>query len=230
MSPHANPRAMRSRVPAAALLLIVGLLVAACGSATEPIPSGPTGSGDPSGSDPAASASPIAPSASPPDGTGAATPDPAGSDGASFAPGEPVPATSCSGLPQNQDFYAGAAGGLEWQVYCAVLPEGWYVETGSYRLGKGGTLRISYLGPANGRIELREGAICAVEDACAPVGTAGPPARFGDRDATFLTLDGGGYAIAADPGAALSWVLYATNLDEATVRDLGAALLPVARP
>lgn len=148
---------------------------------------------------------------------------------------EPLPSLAptiggeaCSGLPANRSFYAGAAEGVAWRVYCAVLPEGWIVQDGSYRLADGGRLQVAYVAPDGGRFELREGAICAADPDCRPSGTELGQTAFGDRLATLLARDGGGYAAVIDGGAPISWVAYGANLDEPTFRGLLAALLPVA--
>ena len=69
------------------------------------------------------------------------------------------PASACSGTAENKDFYAAAAAAVQWTVYCPVLPKGWFVVTGRYRLAGGGRLEISYRGPSGASFTLREGAV-----------------------------------------------------------------------
>jgi hypothetical protein len=117
-----------------------------------------------------------------------------------------------------------AAAALTWTVYCPVFPDGWFVETGSFRLGGGGTLRIAYKGPNGARLELREGAICGDPSACRPSGQESGTTAFGDREGTLIALEGGGHAVVVDAGAPVSWMAIGANLDEATFRDLAAAI------
>lgn len=218
----------------AAIALVGLLLVAACGTTTISPPGspGPT-TGLASGSPPPGT------EATPPPGGTTEPPPPGSSPGESAAPGEsPAPtagdggsspggdgsAAACSGLPTNRDFFAAAAAALDWDVYCGVFPEGWFVETGSYRLRDGGQLMIAYRGPNGARLELREGAFCGDLGGCVPSGQEQGQAAFGDREGTFLVLDGGGYAVVVDRAASISWLAIGANLDEASFRALVAAL------
>ena len=137
------------------------------------------------------------------------------------------PASACSGTAENQDFYADAAGAVTWTVYCPVLPKGWFVVTGRYRLAGGGRLEISYRGPGGASFTLREGAFCGDPDGCIPAGTELGPAAFGDLTGTLISADDGSWAIVVDAGQNPSWLLVAEVASEAAARDLGAALTAV---
>lgn len=215
----------------AALLAV--LFVAGCGasidtasplqalpSAATPTGSGPAGSPDVSASSTGSPNDATQPTTVP-SGPGSASPDTSPGDGSTSA-------SDCSGSDQNRAFFADAAVALPWDVYCPVLPDAWFVETGSYRLGDGGTLRIAYKGPDGARIELREGAICGDPSACRPAGQEIGTTAFGDRQGTLIALEGGGHAVVVDAGAPVSWLAVGANLDEATFRDLVAAVHRVA--
>ncbi len=150
------------------------------------------------------------------------TPDP--TEGASAGP--VGAATDCTGTAENRTFYESVSAAVAWTVYCPVLPSGWYVEQGSYRLADGGRLVISYRGPGGAHITLSEGAWCTDGSGCAPSGTDAGTATFADRDGA-LFVDGPRYVIAVDPGSDLSWQLVSDGLDEATVRAFGSALIAV---
>ena len=145
--------------------------------------------------------------------------------------GEPSPAggpaSACSGTAENQDFYADAAAAVGWTVYCPVLPKGWFVVTGRYRLAGGGRLEISYRGPGGSRFTLREGAFCGDSDGCVPAGTELGAASFGNLSGTLISADDGSWAIVVDAGANPSWLLVAEVASEEAARDLGAALTAV---
>lgn len=146
------------------------------------------------------------------------TPEPTGGDG---------PAAACSGNDGNRNFFANLAAAVAWPVYCAVLPAGWFVQQGSYRLANGGKLEITYAGPGGARLALSEGAFCTDGSGCVPAGSDLGSAAFGDREGTLVSLSSGGWAIVVDRGETLSWLLVATGVDEIQARALGAALAVV---
>ncbi len=145
-------------------------------------------------------------------------------DGASPGTG---PAAACSGNAKNKAFYADAAAAVAWTVYCPVLPKGWFIVTGRYRLAGGGRLEISYRGPNDATFTLREGAFCGDPDGCVPSGSTLGAAPFGDLDGTLIAADDGSWAIVVDPGANPSWLLVAEVASEEAARDLGSSLVVV---
>jgi hypothetical protein len=140
----------------------------------------------------------------------------------------PDPAAACSGTAQNRDFFRAAATVMAWTVYCAVLPSGWFVDSGQYRQAAGGWIQIAYKGPGGARLELHEGAFCSASDGCVPPGTESGDASFGDRTGTLVALTDGGWAVVVDRGTAISWLAVGSGLDEATFRQLAGALATVA--
>jgi hypothetical protein len=137
------------------------------------------------------------------------------------------PAAPCAGSDENRDFFVEAAHAVEWPVYCAVLPQGWVVETGSYRLANGGKLEIAYRNRSGARLELHEGAFCADGDVCALDGADRGPASFGDRPGTLVLAGDGSWAVTVDHGEPISWLAIGRGFDEATFRDTAAALVRV---
>jgi hypothetical protein len=137
------------------------------------------------------------------------------------------PASACSGSAENQDFFADAAAAVEWTVYCPVLPDGWFVVTGRYRLAGGGRLEISYRGPGGASFTLREGAFCGDPDGCIPAGSELGGAAFGDRNGTMIAADDGSWAIVVDAGANPSWLLVAEVASEEAARKIGQSLVAV---
>jgi hypothetical protein len=137
-------------------------------------------------------------------------------------------AAACSGSDANRDFFEDAASVLNWTVYCAVLPTGWFVNSGEYRRAGGGRLEIAYRGPGGARLELHEGAYCAAGDGCVPSGTEAGEASFGDKSGTLIATDDGGWALIVDGDAQISWLAVGTGLDEAAFRALTAAIAAVS--
>lgn len=140
------------------------------------------------------------------------------------------PAGACSGNDANREFYASVAFRVDWTVLCAVLPKGWYVSSGSYRLANGGKLVIGYKGPAGATIDLSEGAFCADASGCVPSGVDGGDVPLGPMTGTLVRITAGGDAIVVDRGLNPSWQLVTHGLDEATSLAFGAALTVVAKP
>ena len=227
--------------PAARLLALIGVaaLVAACGGTPTP----PVTTGSPS---PSAAASPSvassalstqAPSASA-SGSTSATPS-AGPDGSASpqASESPLPTASpsprpgsadaCSGTAENRDFYVALAGSVAWDVYCPVLPPGWFVESGSYyRLSNEGQLSITYRGPDGGRLVVREGSYCAAVPDCIPTGPDAGTASFSDRPARLVEAEGGAWLVVAE-GGDVNWEAKGTGMDGATLSGFTAAFARV---
>jgi hypothetical protein len=209
-------------------------MVAACANSTG------TGSPGSSSAAPDASGAPIdsggpAPASGEPSAEPSGeAPSPGGSAGAAGSPG-PVPiagpggdaAADCSGSNENRDFFASMAAAVDWVVYCPVLPTGWFVESGQYRLADGGRLEIVYRGPERAQITLDEGAFCTIQGGCVPPGQDVAATAFDGQDGLLVALDDGSWAIALDREATLSWLLIVTGLDEATARSIAADLVVV---
>jgi hypothetical protein len=154
---------------------------------------------------------------------------------ATVAPAESDPATgasgaaeACTGSDDNRAFFEGIARAADWTVLCGVLPGGWFVSQGSYRLANGGKLLIGYKGPGGATIALSQGAFCSSADGCVPDGSEVGAAALGPLDATlYQTADG--FAIVAAPGENPSWLMTTTGLDRESAVGYAAALAEVGR-
>jgi hypothetical protein len=153
----------------------------------------------------------------------AAPPNP--SDQPSTNPGS---AAGCSGSDENRDFFASMAAAVDWTVYCPVLPDGWFVNDGQYRLAGGGWMRIGYDGPGDDGILLQQGAFCTDDGGCVPAGQDAGETAFGDRTGTLVAGGDGSWSIVLDRGATPSWLLIVTGLDEAGARAIAADLRAIA--
>jgi hypothetical protein len=212
-------------------MLGIAVLVAACGATQTSQP--------PASGSPAASQASAEPAASP-SGTDTASAAPsAGSDGSPSPQGSGTPFPSadasarpgsadvCSGTAENRDFYAALAASVAWDVYCATLPQGWFVESGSYRLSNGGQLSITYKGPGGARLVVREGGYCAGHPDCIPAGTDAGAARFGDRDARLLDIGNGSWLVVVVPTADVGWQAVGTGMDGTALGAYTAAFARV---
>jgi hypothetical protein len=215
-----------------ALTGVLALLISACGPAG-PSPASPTGSSaSPSASGaPSATVEPpasTAPGPTEPAATGGPTNEPNPTESAS--PGAsgnfPIGTTdACYGSLDTRGFFGSFAQAVPWPVYCAVLPTGWSVESGSYRLRDGGRLTIGYQRRADGaRIVLDEGALCLDATGCAPTETVAGTTGFGDRQAEYVTASDGSLAAVVDRGQNPSWLLTGTGIPPAEFQAIAAAL------
>lgn len=134
----------------------------------------------------------------------------------------------CSGTSGNLDFYLAVAEAVDWTVLCPVLPDGWFVEAGTYRLAGGGWLDITYRGPGGARLQLREGAFCAEPTGCVPEGSEVDEVAVGPLPGRLIATDDGRWAAVVDRGAQRSWLVAAAGVDEATFRALAGSLVAVA--
>lgn len=210
------------------LILLAAITVAlgACGQATSTDPSNPS---DQAGStDAVEPSSPTDnPSEQPNETPGPTVPEPPPTapsnpqDGSSASPGS---AAACSGSDENRDFFASMAAAVDWAVYCPVVPDGWFVDDGQYRLAGGGWMRISYDGPGDARILLQQGAFCTESGGCVPSGRDVAETAFGDRTGLLVAGDDGSWSIVVDRGAARSWLLTVNGLDEPAARTIAADL------
>lgn len=210
----------------------VVLALVACDQPAASAPAGPTSEVSPSDVEgPTPETTPASPAVSD-DASAPATPtvEPSPTD-ARTAPPTPAGAGSaaaCSGDDRNQDFYASMAAAVDWTVYCPVLPDGWFVDDGRYRLAGGGWLEISYDGPGEARLSLRQGAFCTTGDGCVPGGQTLGQTAFGDRTGDLVATDDGTFAMVVDRGATPSWLLVVSGLDEAGARTIAGDLHAIA--
>jgi len=211
------------------MILAAGLLVlAGCGLGTPSSP--PAGSLTPS----------VAPSvarSSEPSPTGSDVPSPTISSGptpgTSVEPSpsgdQPSPSPSsaaavCSGAKDTPDFYASFAGSVSFPVYCAVLPAGWSLVSGTYRLANGGRITINFRRKSdNATFELDEGSFCADNSGCVPAGSAAGSGSFGDLTGD-LVQSATGFALVVAKGEKPSWLAIGNGLDQAAFLTLTGAL------
>jgi hypothetical protein len=208
--------------------MLMALVVVACDGATaspssDALPSasvaGASGSTDGSASE--------SPSLDPSDDpTDPATDEPSPSATAGGASASPAQGGTgvCLGSTETRDFFASFAQAVSWPVYCAVLPKGWSVEKGTYRLGNGGRLTISYRRRADGaRIVLDEGAVCAETNPCVGPGSDLGTTEFSDRQAD-LSSTASGLAAVVDEAENPAWLLTGTGLGQGDFASIAAKL------
>ncbi len=228
-------RARAGSVHRRSVLILLVLSVVAC----SPAGPGPTDSGAPTGpsaasSGPSAGASPdlTAPASEEPsvepteEPTPSPTPSPEPTPSETAGPSSSASAGAaarCFGSSDTKDFFSSFAQEVPWPAYCAVLPGGWSVEKGTYRLKNGGRLTISYRRRADGaRIVLDEGAVCQETTPCVPAGTSLGQVAFGDRQAALVDAGTAGLVAVVDQTANPAWVLTGTGIDRAAFTAIAA--------
>ncbi len=162
--------------------------------------------------------------------TPTATPTPVASG--SSTPNPSSPASACSGSPEHQAFFAEASSKLPFDVYCAVLPTGWFLQTASYELPNGGKLTVSYKGPGSATLALSEGAYCVTSSAeCSPHVSIRGTAAFGDKPGMLdvLSTPPDVLVVYVDPGSSQGYSIIGTNLTQAKFVALAAALSKVPK-
>lgn len=236
--PRPDRRPSPGPVALVGLVVIVASLVAGClGSATPSVAPAATGTSAPSASDAPTDGTtptstpgvivtpPPAETSTPP---GPTPSEPSASATAGESPSPSPAADGCSGSDANREFFAQAAASMGWPVYCAVLPDGWHVVNGQYRLANGGHLEITYAGPDGAQLSLAEGNICADVDVdtCQPRDAELGSAAFGDLEGTLGQL-AIGVVLDVDRGADPTWRATGVGLSQGDFVALCAALLRV---
>jgi hypothetical protein len=151
-----------------------------------------------------------------------AEPTPSGSTGPT--PTAPSSASVCSGAKDTPDFYESFAGAVNFPVYCAVLPAGWSLVSGTYRLASGGHITISFRRRADSAtFELDEGSFCADDSGCVPSGSPAGTGPYGDLSGSLVQTTSG-FALVVAKGEKPSWLATSNGLDQATFLALTAAL------
>jgi len=173
----------------------------------------------------------------PPTPTPAVTPSPSASPTPSptLSP-TPTPAptsaaAACTGTADNKAFFAKAAGAMNWTVYCAVLPSGWYITKGSYNNAPSGALEVFYQHGSQ-ELHLYEGNLCGLLTGyCGWKATAVDqgPAAF-DHLAAELYSGGADFGIDAGYATAHEYMAYGVGLSRAQVVAYAAAMRAVPRP
>lgn len=192
------------------------------GPSSAPVASAPTATATDAATDEPATPEPATPE---PTATSEPTQDPSASASAS-ASADPGAAARCAGNDSNREFFASIAEVVAWPVFCPVLPSGWFVDSGLYRLAGGGWLEIAYRGPGGARLELREGTACASTD-CLPSGDELGSASFGDLPGSLVRQGDGRLAVVVGPSDGATWVAIGSGLDQAAFASITAALARV---
>jgi hypothetical protein len=151
----------------------------------------------------------------------------------------PTPTPYPSGWHQPMDcspdvdaagFFKAAAMGTAFDVYCAVLPQGWSVSSKSGDEQGARLIVVTYGGPAGEVLTLQQGNICTKSVAGCMSGAEAGTAMFGDRKGIFV--DGpadADFAVYVDPGRDPSWLALGKGMSAETFKSLTAELVMVGK-
>jgi hypothetical protein len=118
------------------------------------------------------------------------------------APPPPAPSldhTQCTRTAANDAFFVAAADHVAWDVYCAILPSGWSVVSGSANYNNGGQLHVSYHSGSK-EFTLSEGYFCPPPAGCGLAGDRIGDRSFGSMPAELLVESDGSYLMYIERG------------------------------
>ena len=137
----------------------------------------------------------------------------------------------CSGTVDDAGFFKAASMMAKFDVYCAVLPAGWSVQS---RTGDGQPttlVTVTYIGPGGETLALYEGDVCSAgQSLCAPAGSDLGTAKFGDLEGKlFAGPPDADYALYVAPGLSPSWTATGKGMSLETFKSLTAALIMIGK-
>ena len=141
-------------------------------------------------------------------------------------------AARCTGNASNKAFFVEAASKEPFDVYCAVLPSSWWLESGALTLPNGGTVTVNYKNAAGARIGIMEGAFCTLSpaDCSSRMSTIGPASFAGLPGTLVVIATGITWGIYVDPGTMHAYTFYGRGMTQAQFVAWAAAVVKVPRP
>jgi hypothetical protein len=221
---HGNGR--RARAAAAVLFALV--LAGACASAgstpivvtVTPTPAAASPTSTPSAAPTSTPTEVALPATATPGATATPTPAPTAAPTSQAA--------GCTGTAKNKAFFVDAASALPFAVYCAVLPKGWSIQSGTY---KSGWLDVAYKTSGGAAIEIAEGAFCITSPAaCSTHLSILGAASFGGLSGQLDILDATpSYVVYVNPGTTHAYVIAGKGMTQTQFISFAAKMLKVPR-
>jgi len=138
-------------------------------------------------------------------------------------------AAACTGTAANKAFFVEAAANLPFDVYCGVMPSGWWLESAEYQLPGGGHLDARYKNAAGAEIDTREGHFCTAPTFCAVMGSPAGSASFGGLSGTLFVVEPY-YSIVLPPPTDPRYWIVGHGMGRAKFLQIAAAFVRVPRP
>lgn len=138
----------------------------------------------------------------------------------------------CTGAVDDAGFFKATSMFAKFDVYCAVRPSGWSVESRTGDDVQPATdVTVTYRGPGAETLALYEGDVCGTSTtACVPGGGDLGTAMFGDREGKLVAgPPGADYGLYVARGQSPSWTATGTGMSLETFKSLAAALILVGK-
>jgi hypothetical protein len=163
-----------------------------------------------------------------PSDTPAATAAPSDTPIASAAPSSV--AGACTGTADHQAFFADAAAKLPFDVYCAVLPAGWWLQSADYQQSNSGAVNVVYKNTPGATVSLHEGNFCADPSTCWVIVSTVGSASFGPVAGSLVVASATPvYGVYVGPHTTRSYVITGSGLTQAKFVAIAAALVKVPK-
>ena len=233
---------MRISTRHAAVVMAIGLIIAACNAAT-PTPQAPAQTpADTAAVTPPLPSTAVAtetanPSVTPtpaptPTPTVAPTETPAATQTPPAAPGN---AAACPGYSANASYFAEAARTLGFDIYCAQLPSGWSMSATAYLRphGSRGWFTAAYHNKKKTQtITVGEGDFCghtSNPSTCWASSADLGSVAFGNLFGTLKDLGGGQFAVFVNPNTKTGYRIVGSGMSQGTFVSMAAAMVRVPK-
>jgi hypothetical protein len=141
------------------------------------------------------------------------------------------PAAGCTGSEAHKAYFVNAAKDLPWDVYCAVLPSGWWLQSSEYKRADGGRMNVAYTNSAGDDVTMIEGRLCYDDlPICGDIYPVLGSASYGGLAGTMRDMGGGGRCVAVNPHSVPGYNLCSRSLSQAKVAQFAAAVIKVPKP
>jgi hypothetical protein len=118
---------------------------------------------------------------------------------------------------------------LPFDVYCGILPGGWFFNGSAWTGANHGHLmaKYSYKSGSGPSVVIDEGGDASKFTPVTPGATIGT-ANFGDLSGTLSSASGGGYVLQVAPGTTHAYQAVGTGVTQATFVNIVGAVMKVA--
>jgi hypothetical protein len=163
--------------------------------------------------------------------TAEATPSPTEEPSPSETPspsGSPTsPAAGCTGSEAHKEYFVNAAKDLPWDVYCAVLPSGWWLQQSEYNRADN-RMAVSYTNNAGDEIVVLEGRLCDDLSTCGDGPGYVGPTSFGGLAGELRSL-GSGSGVFVSTHSVPGYIMYSYDISQSKLAQYAAAVIKVPK-
>jgi hypothetical protein len=159
-------------------------------------------------------------------------PEPTSTPEPTPTPSPTSPAAACTGTPEHQAYFVKAASALEFDVYCAVLPSGWWLQSSGFDQ-RADYLGVAYKNNAGDFFVLAEGRLCENLSHCMDGGLSiEGPASFGGLAGSLRLVANPPaiYDIVVTPHSVPGYEALGGGISRAQLVQFTASLVRVPKP